>query len=309
MLLKDFIKDSRHSLSGLYGAEEASAAVTVVCRDILGFEPYLHIIEPLTQIPEDILPAAASAVARLAAGEPLQYVLGEAWFCGRKFSVNPSVLIPRPETEILCRRATEELSAMVARRTKACRECPSLNAMTRVRALDLCTGSGCIAWTVALSVPGVETVGVDISEKALETASSQDFSDELSLTSALSPAFVKADVLTGEGLEDIGLFDVVLSNPPYVLESEKALMRKNVLEHEPALALFVSDEDPLLFYRAVCDIAWKRLMPGGFGMVETNEAFCEAVADIFSKAGFTGVRCEEDFCTKLRFVSFRKEAL
>ncbi|MGM9747376.1 MAG: N5-glutamine methyltransferase family protein [Candidatus Cryptobacteroides sp.] len=309
MLLKDFIKDSRQSLSGLYCAEEAAAAVSVVCRELLGFEPYLHIIEPLTQIPEDILPAAASAVARLAAGEPLQYVLGEAWFCGRKFSVNPSVLIPRPETEILCRRATEELSAIVAQRKKVCRECPSLNAMTRVRALDLCTGSGCIAWTVALSVPGVETIGVDISEKALETASNQDFSDELSLISALPPVFVKADVLTGEGLEETGLFDVVLSNPPYVLESEKALMRKNVLEHEPGLALFVPDEDPLLFYRAVCDISWKRLIPGGFGIVETNEAFCGAVADIFVGAGFTDVRCEEDFCTKLRYVSFRKSAL
>lgn len=309
MLLKDFIKESRLSLSGLYGAEESAAAVGILCEELLGFKPYTHLIEPLAEIPEDRLPDALAAVERMAAGEPLQYVLGGAWFCGRRFAVNPDVLIPRPETEILCRRASDEAAAMVARRNAECGGCPSMKAMTKVRVLDLCTGSGCIAWTVALSVPGVEVTGVDISEKALTVASGQDFADEMAFSHALAPSFKKADVLTGEGLEDSGDFDMILSNPPYVLESEKARMRKNVLEHEPHLALFVPDSDPLLFYRAVCDIAVKRLIPGGFGILETNEAFCDAVGAIFKNNGFTEVSCEADFCTKLRYVSFRKAAL
>ncbi|MGN1211099.1 MAG: N5-glutamine methyltransferase family protein [Candidatus Cryptobacteroides sp.] len=309
MLLKDFIKESRLSLNRLYGAEESAAAVSVICDELLGFQSYTHLIEPLAEIPEDRLPDALSAVERMAAGEPLQYVLGGTWFCGRRFVVNSDVLIPRPETEILCRMASEEAVAMVARRNTECCGCPSMKAMTKVRVLDLCTGSGCIAWTMALSVPGVGVMGVDISEKALAVASGQDFADEMVLNHALAPTFRKADVLTGEGLEDIGDFDIILSNPPYVLESEKALMRKNVLDYEPHLALFVPDSDPLLFYRAICDIAWKRLIPGGFGIVETNEAFCDAVGAFFKKSGFTDVRCEADFCTKLRYVSFRKAAL
>ena len=140
-----------------------------------------------------------------------------------------------------------------------------------MRVLDLCTGSGCIAWSVALSVPGTEVVGVDISEPALAVARSQDFARECKERKAKAPLFVCADVLDTEQDFDHGTFDLILSNPPYITESEKDRMHRNVLEHEPHLALFVPDGDPLVFYRAVA--AWSRrfLAEEGRGMAEINE--------------------------------------
>ena len=246
-------------------------------------------------------------MTRLAGGEPLQYVLGTACFYGRDFKVNPSVLIPRPETEILCRSAVDMLSG----------SCESLYpdrisqdtpAGRRQRMLDLCTGSGCIAWTMALESPDAEVVAVDISDAALEVASSQDFSDELSRTGAKAPVFVKADVLAdvpadGPFAEE---FDIILSNPPYVMDKEKALMRTNVLDHEPHLALFVSDDDPLIFYRAVARWAFRLLSSSGFGIVEINEALGVETAQVFIDAGFQTARVLQDFSGRDRFVQFSR---
>jgi release factor glutamine methyltransferase len=173
------------------------------------------------------------------------------------------------------------------------------------RILDLCTGSGCIAWTLALEIPGAEVTGIDISDGALTVASGQDFSEELARTSALKPHFVKADVL-GKPMADLGLFDIIVSNPPYVMDKEKALMRTNVLDHEPHLALFVSDDDPLVFYRAVADWASKLLKVGGYGVVEINEALGEQTAEVFRIAGFSGVRVIKDLSDRDRFVEFTR---
>jgi release factor glutamine methyltransferase len=307
MLLRNLINECTQTVSTLYPEGEAREMVFALFEHILGTRRHTHIIEPAYEVPAEKVDDVLAAVARLAGGEPLQYVLGTACFYGRDFKVSPSVLIPRPETEILCRSAVDMLSG----------SCESLypdrisqdSAVGRkTRVLDLCTGSGCIAWTMALENPDAEVVAVDISDAALEVASSQDFSDELSRTGAKAPVFVKADVLAdvpadGPFAEE---FDIILSNPPYVMDKEKALMRTNVLDHEPHLALFVSDDDPLIFYRAVARWASRLLSSSGFGIVEINEALGAETAQVFIDAGFPTAQVLQDFSGRDRFVHFSR---
>ena len=217
MLLAGFIREGTRSLGSLYPEREAHSIVLMLCEALLGTRSYTHVVEPGTEVEPGAVPALEAALERLQAGEPVQYVTGFAEFCGFRFRVTPDVLIPRPETEQLVREAVAEIS-----RLRGMRNAP-------VRVLDLCTGSGCIAWSVALLAPGTEVVGVDVSDAALSVARGQDFSDELKSTGAVAPLFVKADILDTEQDFPYGVFDLVLSNPPYIMESEKTLMRGNVL--------------------------------------------------------------------------------
>lgn len=307
MLLRNLINECTQTVSTLYPEGEAREMVFALFEHILGTRRHTHIIEPAYEVPAEKVDDVLAAVTRLAGGEPLQYVLGTACFYGRDFKVSPSVLIPRPETEILCRSAVDMLSG--SRESLYPDRISQDSAVGRkTRVLDLCTGSGCIAWTMALESPGAEVVAVDISDAALEVASSQDFSDELSRTGAKAPVFVKADVLAdvptdGPFAEE---FDIILSNPPYVMDKEKALMRTNVLDHEPHLALFVSDDDPLIFYRAVARWASSLLSSTGFGIVEINEALGTETAQAFIDAGFPTAQVLQDFSGRDRFVHFSR---
>ncbi len=259
---------------------------------ILGISRHTHIIEPSYSIDDESVEVARGAFGRMASGEPLQYVSGKAYFYGREFNVSPDVLIPRPETEILCREVCNHIGASIA-----------------PRILDLCTGSGCIAWTLALEIPGASVVAADISDGALSVASAQPFDDEAAGIHAVRPCFMKADVLAGPSAlpgHHPASFDVLVSNPPYVMDSEKALMRPNVLEHEPHLALFVPDSDPLVFYRSIADWAGHYLKKDGFAMVEINEALGPQTAAIYSDAGFGDVRIVKDLNEKDRFVMFHR---
>ena len=285
MFLKDLIKEGINTISSLYPEGEAREMVLAYLEHRIGTTRHTHILNPGYEVSDDLLPEIWDAYTRMASGEPLQYVIGLAYFYGRGFHVTPDVLIPRPETEILCRTV--------------------LSTDGPKRVLDLCTGSGCIAWTLALEMPGSDVKGVDISDGALGVASGQDFADEISRTGAKAPEFLKADVL-GEPLYGLGMFDVLVSNPPYVMDKEKALMRPNVLDHEPHLALFVSDDDPLVFYRAVSEWAMALLKPSGYAVVEINEALGEQTADIYRNAGFKDVHIIKDLNDKDRFVSFRR---
>jgi release factor glutamine methyltransferase len=173
------------------------------------------------------------------------------------------------------------------------------------RVLDLCTGSGCIAWTLALELPRAEVTAVDISDGALAVASAQDFADEMARTGATAPEFLKSDILAPASQKSFsGKYDIILSNPPYVMDSEKALMRSNVLDYEPHLALFVADSDPLVFYRAVAQWAAALLAPDGVGLVEINEALGEETAEVFRLEGFLNAVVIKDLYEKDRFVRF-----
>lgn len=286
MLLTQLIKDGTGRLSDLYPDQEAREIVFACLEHFVGTKRHTHIIEPQYDVEEQQASVVMQAFERLAAGEPLQYVTGKAYFYGREFHVTSDTLIPRPETELLCRMSVEGASK------------------SESRVLDLCTGSGCIAWTLALELPKAEVAAVDISDGALAVASSQDFAEEVSRTGASAPVFIKTDVLAGPESFEGKQYDIILSNPPYVMDKEKALMRSNVLDHEPHLALFVSDSDPLIFYRAVADWAFELLAPEGFGVVEINEALGEETADVFRSKGFSNAEVVKDLYEKDRFVRF-----
>lgn len=289
MLLKDFIKDGVAALSALYPKDEARSMVMFYCADVFGFPSYQHITEPKTEVPADLLEQAQDDMRRLAASEPLQYVLGYTEFCGRSFKVDHRALIPRVETELLCMKA-EEMA-------------PKKDGL---KVLDLCTGSGCIAWTLAMDLPGAEVTATDLSEEALELASEQF--KRLS-KKVVRPRFVKADLLDIDGTIKAAAepsFDVITANPPYVMNSEKVEMRPNVLGWEPHMAIFAPDRDPLAFHKAIAIISLKLLAPGGCAVVELNTELAEETATVFKNAGFSSVAIIRDFFDRPRFVSFRK---
>ena len=298
MLLGDFLREGVSRLTSLYPAPEARNILHLLCGERLGIDRYTHVTEPSYTIPTEYLSALSDDLDRLASGEPVQYVLGFEEFCGRRFKVSPDVLIPRPETEILCAEAIR-----IGSRLSKDRSDP-------IRILDLCTGSGCIAWTLALDIPGSEVYGVDISEKALAVASSQDPTPVVRqahqpvLEPVERPVFLQANILLEPPVSLSGKFDLILANPPYIMESQKAEMRPNVTEYEPDLALFVPDGDPLLFYRAIARWAASLLSVGGTGIVEINELIGDGTVAVFKDSGFKNVELLNDFYGKNRFVKF-----
>ncbi len=300
MLLKDFINGGVARLESLYPVKEARNIMLMLCESRIGTKSYTHIVEPDYQIKDKASEGLCADLDRLASGEPIQYVLGFADFCGLRFKVTPDVLIPRPETELLCREAIKAGSRM-----QRMREAYGKSARP-VRILDLCTGSGCIAWTMALNIPGVEVVGVDISESAIAVAQGQDLIQKPKETEVIAPRFVVADILAEPQTFAEGEFDLILSNPPYIMESQRSRMRVNVLGFEPSTALFVEDEDPLKFYRSIAGLSNELLAPEGVGMTEINELLGQETAKVFSDAGFQKTETVNDFYDKNRFVFYSK---
>jgi len=213
-------------------------------------------------------------IKRLNTNEPVQYILGETEFYGRRFKVNHSVLIPRPETELL-------ISEVLKNNPRA------------QKILDVGTGSGCIPVTLKLELPHTQVYTIDISEDALNVAK------ENAIALNASVNFIQ-----GSFLEEVRIpkVDVIVSNPPYIIESEKESMRPNVLMHEPHLALFVPNEDPLLFYKAIASKASALLNQYGKVLVEINERYGNEVKDLFEKSGFSSVHIIKDLDGKDRVV-------
>ena len=300
MLLAEFVKAGTKALESLYPQKEARSIVLMLCEEVLGTENYTHIVEPEFKIDDKKLPELEAAMERLKKMEPVQYVLGHTEFYGRTFKVDPAVLIPRPETELLCRDAIK-----LGMRVYRMRSPYGKNAEP-VRILDLCTGSGCIAWTMALSIPGSRVTAVDISDAALEVAAGQDFASELKSKETFRPEFMKADVLDSEQEIELGPFDMVLSNPPYIMESEKEDMRRNVLEYEPESALFVPDDDPLLFYRAIARWSQRFMSPEGVGLSEVNESLARQTETVFKAAGYAHTEIVRDLSGKDRYIIYHK---
>lgn len=300
MLLAEFVKAGTKALESLYPQKEARSIVLMLCEEVLGTENYTHIVEPEFKVDDKKLPELEAAMERLKKMEPVQYVLGHTEFYGRTFKVDPAVLIPRPETELLCRDAIK-LGMRVFRMRS-----PYGKNAEPVRILDLCTGSGCIAWTMALSIPGSRVTAVDISDAALEVAAGQDFASELKSKETFRPEFIKADVLDSEQEIELCPFDMVLSNPPYIMESEKEDMRRNVLEYEPESALFVPDDDPLLFYRAIARWSQRFMSPDGVGLSEVNESLARQTETVFKAAGYAHTEIVRDLSDKNRYIVYHK---
>ena len=278
MSIRDFISECIERLSPLYPQPEAKSIAFRLLEhytDIPSYkfvsEPDLVIDAPLSSgIPSQERKNAlgteyhplCSALDELATGRPLQYVLGVTEFCGHRFKVGEGCLIPRPETEELVSRIIDDLSGLEI-------------GDDPFNILDLCTGSGCIAWSLAAEFPEAMVYGCDLSDAALRYACKQRVK-----VRGAKPIFFSADVLA---TPPAGLpkFDVIVSNPPYICESERVLMRTNVKDFEPAEALFIPDDDPLRFYAAIARWADVLLRPDGRLYLEINERFGTAVAALF----------------------------
>ncbi len=217
---------------------------------------------------------------RLNRQEPIQHVIGTTIFCGLEFEVSPDVLIPRPETEDLVRLIMHDLS----------------DRSDAVRVIDIGTGSGCLAVTLAKFLPQAVVLGWDVSDEALAMARRNADHLQADVT------FERGDILQLPPADTIGLFDCVVSNPPYVTRSEAADMDRNVLDYEPGLALFVEDNDPLIFFKAVADFARAHLSPDGACYVEINERFGEATRAVFAERGFGQIQVYKDIHGKDRSV-------
>ena len=273
------------SLTPLYDAGEAQAIVRTVLDVEYGMTLTDIICGKVNELSSDEERNLEEIIARLQNGEPVQYVLGKADFAGRTFHVEPGVLIPRPETAELCQWIEEEVS--------------SLEADERKQILDICTGSGCIAITLGLNIPNSEVTGWDISEDALRIAQGNvemlkagnvriEYQDALMLPKAAETA------------------DIIVSNPPYICEKEKADMEKNVLEHEPSIALFVPDEDPLKFYRAIAEYASSALKSEGALYFEINPIYEKETREMLQSLGFKDIETKEDAFGKKRMMKAKK---
>lgn len=276
------------SLTPLYDAGEAQAIVRTVLDVEYGMTLTDIICGKVNELSSDEERNLEEIIARLQNGEPVQYVLGEADFAGRTFHVEPGVLIPRPETAELCQWIEEEVS--------------SLEADERKQILDICTGSGCIAITLGLNIPNSEVTGWDISEDALRIAQGNvemlkagnvriEYQDALML-----PKAAEAESSLSKG------WNIIVSNPPYICEKEKADMEKNVLEHEPSIALFVPDEDPLKFYRAIAEYASSALKPEGALYFEINPIYEKETREMLEELGFKDIETKEDAFGKKRMM-------
>lgn len=270
----------RSRLQPYYTAEEVSALSRIVCCDLLGQAPtdyYLGkdivLSSKKEQELEDIL-------QRLSRFEPLQYIEGRTLFLGREFWVAPGVLIPRPETEELVELMLKEIPA-------------------DARILDVGTGSGCIAISLAKELPDALVTAWDVSPEALSVARANARKLQADVR------FVECDVLACQ-VDEVGLYDVIVSNPPYVTEAEKADMEPNVLQWEPSLALFVPDDDPLRFYRRIAVLGRDMLADGGRLYFEINRAYGREMVEMLRAMGYVGVRVEKDLSQNDRFVIAEK---
>ena len=287
------------SLTPLYDAGEAQAIVRTVLDVKYGMTLTDIICGKVNEISADEERKLEEIIIRLQKGEPVQYVLGEADFAGRPFHVEPGVLIPRPETAELCQWIEKD---MIEKSIVSSEDSPEDSSGNSPQAtddarqiLDICTGSGCIAITLGLNIPNSEVTGWDISEDALRIAQGNvemlkarnvriEYQDALALPKAAEAA------------------DLIVSNPPYICEKEKADMEKNVLEHEPSLALFVPDEDPLKFYRAIAEYASSALKSGGALYFEINPIYEKETREMLLKLDFKDIETKKDAFGKKRMM-------
>lgn len=288
-------------LTAIYNEREAQAIVRTVLDALFGMSLTDICLGKVTQLSADDTTRLEKIMQRLEKSEPVQYVLGSEWFAGRLFDVAPGVLIPRPETEELVKwtcdeakekekedNSKEERGKEEKEVSKKGEEAPHPSI------LDIGTGSGCIAITVALALPQARVTAWDISTDALAIAAGNAH------RLGASVRFEHQDALSAP--DDEERWDVIVSNPPYICDRERADMSDNVLSYEPELALFVPDNDPLLFYRAIARYASKALKPGGRLLFETNTAYAHEVAQTMANEGFTAIEVRNDCFGKPRMV-------
>ena len=287
-MVRDCRKYYAGELEKIYDPNEANALIIILLEHYFSINRVKMALEPELRLSESELLTLHFAVKELLKNRPIQYIIGETEFCGMRFFVNENVLIPRPETE-------EMVKMIVSRRDKACL------VPTGCDVLDIGTGSGCIAISIAKLLKDSVVTAVDVSEKAFEVAKKNAEANNVKVN------FVLDDILNPQNHELLkSKFDIIVSNPPYVCDSEKSEMRANVLDYEPSTALFVSDNDPLIFYRKILEFAQKELKPGGEVWFEINEKFGEEMRNLSHEMGFENVEIIKDFWGKERILRAKR---
>jgi len=263
----------------VYEAEESKEVAALVLEKYLGLKKTDLLINQPVEVSEDLSRELDQVIIRINHSEPVQYILNEQWFRNRRFEVNRHVLIPRPETEELIDHAI-----------KYAKDLPGAK-----KILDIGTGSGCIAVSLALEIENAEVTALDISETALDVAKKNALNNQAEIR------FLNIDVLDPASFPE-EKYDIIASNPPYVKENEKGEMRRNVLDFEPGLALFVKDDDALLFYKRIADLGQSHLTAQGFVIVEINGYLGKETSEMFREKGFGKVTLIKDFFERDRFI-------
>lgn len=277
--VRDIISYYKDQLLPLYGEKESRQMLGMLIENFFDFDRIYLALHPEERLSESEMLTIHFAVKELLKHRPIQYVIGKSLFCGHWFEVNQNVLIPRSETEEMVEMAI----AMIENDEQ-------------VSVLDIGTGSGCIAISIDLQHPKTKVDAIDISKEALEVAER----NAKRLNSAVQ--LIQMDIKSNDFSCIDKQYDLIISNPPYVSKSEIQLMRSNVLDWEPALALFVPDDDPLLFYRYITEFAKYHLKSGGKLLLEVNEKFGQEVLELLKAKKFSGADLLNDFHGKHRFV-------
>lgn len=272
--IRQLLSDLTEALTPAYGGGEASSIARIVAEDAFHLKGNAG-----RELDEVEYTRYLDISQRLLSGEPVQYVLGQADFFGMKFRVSPATLIPRQETEELVAWVLEE---------------PVSNG---VKLLDVGLGSGCIAISIRKKRPGWTVYGMEVSEEALAVA--QQNSETLV---GGDTRFFHGNVLKKQDWQNLPALDIVISNPPYIPAAERTLVPAHVLNHEPHLALFVTDDDPLLFYRVIAGMSLEKLKSGGRIFFECNEFNAGEVAEMLGQSGFTSIESRKDICGADRMV-------
>ncbi|MGI4751832.1 MAG: peptide chain release factor N(5)-glutamine methyltransferase [Janthinobacterium lividum] len=272
----------KEKLKNLFSAEELPQLRFLIMHTITGLsQTQIHAF-PEKELSDQQTAMLLLSVKKLETGMPVQYALGEADFFELKFKVDPSVLIPRPETE--------ELVAWVLEQKRIWER------VKDAKILDIGTGSGCIPVALKKNWPEAAVFGLDVSTEALHIAQKNALQNQVEI------GFFKQDILNFYPIKEASAYSIIVSNPPYIVPSEQKLMQANVLDFEPHLALFVPEADPLLFYRAISDYAFSSLAAKGLLFFEINPKFHSAVLQLLQEKGFVEITVKQDFGGKIRMV-------
>jgi release factor glutamine methyltransferase len=284
MLIKTYKSLFQRELSSFYDTMEIESFFFLILEQFRNLKRIDLALQPDLEFTEAEISQWNLVLEQLKIEIPIQYILGKTHFYGLEFQVNPNVLIPRPETE--------ELVDWIIKTN-------SNGNLSPIKIIDIGTGSGCIAISLAKNLPNASVFALDVSKKALEIAQKNAIQNETKIT------FIEKNILEITNFEQ--QFDVIVSNPPYVRNLEKAEIKKNVLENEPHLALFVADDDALLFYRKIGQIAMKNLQSGGQLYFEINQYLGKETVDLLADLGFQNIELRQDIYGNNRMISCRKE--